>query len=128
MSSDRNVSELFASLVEHLSRLFRKEVQLARAEATEKMQQATGALASIAIGGAVLLAALIVLLHSAVAWLVVLGLEVQWSTLVVALVVGLVGFLLLQRGTKNLKASNLTPRRTLEQVQHDAHTVREQVR
>lgn len=86
MNGSRNVTDLFAELIERMSTLFRKEVQLAKAEATEKVQQVGSAVAFMAIGGAVLLAGLILLLQAIVAWLVVLGLAIEWGMLAVAVV------------------------------------------
>lgn len=126
--SGKSIPELFSELVDHLPRLFRKEVQLAKAEASEKIEQATGAIVYMAIGGVVLLAALIMLLHAIVAWLVVLGIDVQWGSLVVALVVGIVGYVLLQKGMSDIKASNLKPTRTVEQLRTDARATKEQFR
>ncbi len=57
--SNRSLPELFGNLVNQLSTLFRKEVQLARAEVGEKVGQATGSIAYLAVGGVLLLAALI---------------------------------------------------------------------
>jgi apolipoprotein N-acyltransferase len=124
----KSIPELFSELVDHLPRLFRKEVQLAKAEAAEKVQQATGAVVYMAIGGVVLLSALIMLLHAIVAWLVVLGIDVQWGSLIVALVVGILGYILLQKGMSDIKASNLKPTRTVEQLRTDARATREQFR
>jgi len=124
----KSIPELFSELVDHLPKLFRKEVQLAKAEASEKIEQATGAIVYMAIGGVVLLAALIMLLHAIVAWLVVLGIDVQWGSLIVALVVGIVGYILLQKGMNDIKASNLKPTRTVEQLRTDARATKEQFR
>lgn len=124
----KSIPELFSELVDHLPRLFRKEMQLAKAEATEKVPQATGAIVYIAIGGIVLLAALVMLLHAIVAWLVVLGIDVEWSTLVVAVVVGVLGAALLQKGMSDIKASNLKPTRIVGQLRNDAQATKEQFR
>lgn len=128
MTNGKNITDLFADLIEHLSTLFRKEIQLAKVEAGEKVQQVTNGAIFIGIGGAVLLAALILLLHAAVAWLTVLGLEIEWSTTIVAVVTGVVGLVLLFKGISNLRATNLAPKRTVAQIQRDITTVREQVR
>ena len=124
----KSIPELFSELVDHMPRLFRKEVQLAKAEAAEKVQQATGAIVYMAIGGVVLLASLIMLLHAIVAWLVVLGIDIQWGTLIVALVVAVIGYILLQKGMSDIKASNLKPNRTVEQLRTDARATKEQFR
>jgi uncharacterized membrane protein len=128
MTNGKSIPELFSDLVDHLPRLFRKEVQLAKAEAAEKVQQATGAIVYMAIGGVVLLAALIMLLHAIVAWLVVLGIDVQWGSLIVALVVGILGYVFLQKGMNDIKATNLKPTRTVEQLRTDARATKEQFR
>ena len=124
----KSIPELFSDLVDHLPRLFRKEVQLAKAEAAEKVRQATGAIVYMAIGGVVLLAALIMLLHAIVAWLVVAGIDVQWGSLIVAVVVAILGYVFLQKGMNDIKASNLTPTRTVEQLRTDARATKEQFR
>lgn len=128
MTNGKSIPELFSDLVDHLPRLFRKEVQLAKAEAAEKVQQATGAITYMAVGGIVLLAALIMLLHAIVAWLVVAGIDVQWGSLIVALVVGVIGYVFLQKGMSDIKATNLTPTRTVEQLRTDARATKEQFR
>jgi len=128
MNNGKSIPELFGDLVDHLPRLFRKEVKLAKAEAAEKVQQATGAIAYMAIGGVVLLAALIMLLHAIVAWLVVAGIDVQWGSLIVAVVVAILGYIFLQKGMSDIKASNLKPTRTVEQLRTDARATKEQFR
>ncbi len=127
MNNGKSIPELFGELVDHLSTLFRKEIQLAKTEAGEKVQQATRAGAMIAIGGVVLLAALIIFLNSIVEWLVVLGLGRQWATLIVAIVIGIIGYVLLRKGIGDLKAGSLAPNKTLNQLRADAHTAKEQI-
>lgn len=127
--SDRNRSlpELFGNLVDQLSTLFRKEVQLARAEVGEKMGQATGSVAYLAIGGVLLLAALIILLEALVAFVAYLGVPVPWARLIVGVAVALVGYGLLRSGMSGLKTSNLVPNRTVEQLSRDAAVAKEQM-
>src|SRR5690554_2988806 len=62
----RPLGELLGGLVNDLSTLFRKEIQLAKAEAGEKVSQTMGGVASIAIGGVLALGALGVLLSAVV--------------------------------------------------------------
>ena len=50
-TDDRSLKELFGDLSSSVSNLFRKEIELARAEATEKISQAGVAAGSIAAGG-----------------------------------------------------------------------------
>jgi len=129
MSGDnqRSATDLFGSVVTQISTLFRKEMQLARAEMGEKVGEASGAAALIAIGGVLLLAGLIILLQALVTFLVYAGIPVAWSQVTVFVVVGLIGYSMLRSGMNRLKATNLVPSRTAEQLSRDAAVVKEQV-
>ena len=131
MPSDygRSLPELFGDLVTQLSTLFRKEIQLARAEISEKVSETTSAIPGMAIGGVLLLGALIMLLH-ALAHLIarVIDLPVGWGFLITAVIAGGGGYLLLQSALSKLKMSNLIPERTAHQLAQDAQVAKEQVR
>jgi drug/metabolite transporter (DMT)-like permease len=128
MIQERSVPALFSDLIENVTTLFRKEVQLAKTELSEKASQVGTASTSIGVGGVILLGALIMLLHAIVAWIAVAGLGPQWGYLIVAVVVGIIGYVALQKGISNLKAARLMPTRTVEQLQRDAAVAKEQVR
>lgn len=125
----RSVPELLSSLVSQISTLFRKEVQLARAEVSEKFGQAANAVLPVAAGAGLLVASLIVLLFALAAlitWL--FAIETVWSLLIVGAVCALAGYLLVRSGVSRLRVSNLMPQRTAEQIARDAEVAREQVR
>jgi drug/metabolite transporter (DMT)-like permease len=124
----RSVTELLGDLASQVSALFRKEIQLARAEVGEKIGEAGSSVGFLAAGGIMALAALIVLLFALVAGLVEMGLEAWLAGLIVGVVVALAGYALLRTGLSRLKASNLTPRRTAEQLSRDAAAAKETVR
>ncbi len=124
----RSVTELFGDLASQVSALFRKEVQLARAEVGEKIGEAGGSIGFLAAGGIMALAALIVLLFALVAGLVEMGMKAWLAGLIVGVVVALAGYALVRTGLSRLKASNLTPRRTAEQLSRDAAVAKETVR
>ncbi|MDQ4061445.1 MAG: phage holin family protein [Pseudomonadota bacterium] len=127
-NDNRSVPELFTDLVTQLTTLFRKEIQLARTEVSEKVTVAASGIGYI-VGGAVLgIAALVILLQAAVAWLVRAGIPDQWANLIVGVVVAVIAFVLVRMGMNSLKADKLTPAKTVEQLQRDATTAREQVR
>ena len=128
MIQDRPITSLFSDLIENVTTLFRKEVQLAKAELSEKAGQVGTASASVGVGGVILLGAFIMLLHAIVGWLAVAGLGTHWGFLIVAVVVGIIGYVALQKGINNLKAARLMPTKTVEQLQRDAAVAREQVR
>jgi hypothetical protein len=50
-TDDRSLKELFSDLTQSVSTLFRKEIELARAESSEKVSQALAAGGSIVAGG-----------------------------------------------------------------------------
>jgi drug/metabolite transporter (DMT)-like permease len=127
-TDERSFKELFGDLTSSVSTLFRKEIELARAEASEKAGQAAVAAGSIAGGAILALAALIVLLQALVIALTELGLAPGWSALIVGGVVAIIAFALIYKGMNDLKASSLAPTRTVESLRRDAHMVKEQAR
>lgn len=128
MEHNRSIPELFTDLVDNVTTLFRTEVRLAKAEASEKLEMLKGAAVLIGIGALFLLAALIAFTDVLAVWLVLLGIPVAWSGLIVVLVLAAIGALMLKAGMDRLKARNLTPGRTVHQLNRDAAVVKEQVR
>lgn len=123
----RSVPDLLGDLVQDSSVLVRKEVALARAELNEKIGQIAGAAGGMAIGGVLLLAALIILLQAGVVGLVMLGLSPALASLIVAAAVGMVGGLLLRGGLHRLREASLTPERTVNQLSKDVTAAKETV-
>jgi Putative Actinobacterial Holin-X, holin superfamily III len=127
-SYGRSIPDLLSDLLVQFTTLVRKEGQLARAEISEKVSQVAGGLALIVGGAVLLMPALVVLLEAAVAALERSGLAPHWSALIVGGVVLLIGLILLMVGVNRLKAENLLPRRTINQLQEDASVAKRQVR
>ena len=69
VNESRPLAELLGGLATDISTLFRKEVQLAKTEASEKVSETMGAIASIAIGGVLALGALGIFLAAVVSLL-----------------------------------------------------------
>lgn len=129
MSGDnRSISDLVGDLGNNVSTLMRKEIQLARAETSEKVSQATVAVGSIVAGAVLAIAALIVLLQALVIGLSNAGIPPGWASLIVGVVVAGIAYALVQKGASDLKAGNLVPGRTIDSLKQDAHTVKEQAR
>jgi drug/metabolite transporter (DMT)-like permease len=124
-TDDRSLRELFSDLTQSVTTLFRKEIELARAEISEKLSQAGVATGALAAGGILALAALIVLLQALVIALAELGLAPALSALIVGGVVAIIAFALIYKGMNDLKASSLAPTRTVEALRRDAHMVKE---
>jgi drug/metabolite transporter (DMT)-like permease len=130
MSQDtqRSVPDLLGDLVAQATTLMRQEVQLARAEISEKVSSVGAAIGAMAVGGILLLAALVILLQAAVAALVeYAGLPATIAALIVGVVVALVGYVALHGAMSRLKSSTLVPHRTATQISRDAEVVKEHI-
>lgn len=128
---DRSLGRLLTDLSDETRRLLRGEVDLAKAEMSEKISQVAMAVAALAAGGLVLFAGFLVLLDSAVFGLGKVlepyGLPAL-AALIVAIGTMIVGIIILLIGRHALKAENLAPRRTTESLRRDSEFVKEQVR
>ena len=129
--TDRSLGQLLSDLTDQTTSLVRKEVELAKAEISEKISQAGMAVAALAIGGLVFFAGFLVLLDAAVFGLGKLlepyGLPAL-AALIVAVGTMIVGVIILLIGRSGLKAENLTPERTARSLSRDKDLVKEQVR
>jgi drug/metabolite transporter (DMT)-like permease len=122
----RSLPGLIADLFGQSSTLFRKEIQLAKTELSEKVTQGFIGLGMM-IGAAVLfISALNVLLAAAVTGLVNAGVAPWLASIIVGVVVAIVGYILLNRGMAALKTDNLMPRKTTDQLAQDAALLKEQ--
>jgi hypothetical protein len=125
----RSVPQLLGDMVNEFTQLFRKEVQLARAEMGEKVSEASGALPGIAGGAGLAFGGLLLLLFAAAAGIArLLELDAGWGLLIVGVLAAVIGYALIRGGLSRLKATNLTPHRTAEQLSRDAQAAKEQVR
>lgn len=126
----RSLTALMSELADETSTLVRQEVALAKAEAGEKVNQVTTGIKSLVIGGAILLVSLFYILDAVVYGLARLmpdSYQLWLAALIVGVVVGIIGLILLKKGSKQVQASNLKPTRTPESLKRDAQTVRGQV-
>jgi hypothetical protein len=127
-TDDRSLKDLLADLTESITTLFRQEIQLARAETSEKLTQVGVAIGAIAGGAIMALAALIVLLQALVIGITEAGVPAGWAALIVGVIVAVIAYVLIHKGTNDLKASSLTPDRTMSSLKRDAQVVKEQAR
>ena len=127
-SQTSSIAALFSNLANEVIVLVRKESELAKVEMREKSRQAMGAVASIAIAGAVLFSGFLVLLAAAVFGLntVLPPATTPWlSALIVGGVVMLIGLIMLQAGRSKLKQESLMPSRTIASLRRDKALARE---
>jgi uncharacterized membrane protein YqjE len=128
LRQERSVGELFGQLTQDMTLLVRQEVQLARTEMTEKLSRLTRNLISVGAGGFVaylgglaLMAALILGIRD------LANISLAWSALIVGAILAIIGYVMLQRGLKELKEVEVAPRRTVENVKEDVRSIKDDV-
>jgi len=124
----RSIPDIVRDLFSEINTLLRKEGQLARAELSEKVDQATRGLALIVAGAVLLIPALVVLLNASVAALVAAGISVLSAALIVGGIALAIGVVLVFVGKNAMAVDRLAPTRTISHVQRDLTMAKEQMR
>ena len=124
----RNLSNLFGDALSQFAKLFQTEVDLAKAELTEKAQQVGGAMGFLAGGAIMVIPALVMALFALSAALIEAGWSQPLSYLTAALVAAAIAGALFALGINRLDARNLAPRETMRQLEKDKETVKGMVR
>jgi len=113
---------LVKRLLNEFSLLFRKEIVLAKAEASEALSQAKTAAISVVSGGAVLFGGILVLLAAAV--LALAHVVPDWlAALIVGAIVTVVGYIMIQGGKNKFDPAALKPDRTQHALRQDKEMV-----
>ena len=110
------IIELLTDLLRQVRSLWATEIELARTELAKSSSQAAGGVAKVAVGAVFLLAGFFFLLAALTAFLVRLGLPVDLSCLIVAVLALLGGWLILRAGVSAFAPGNLLPRRSINQI------------
>jgi hypothetical protein len=79
----------------------------------------------VAVGAALLVAALIVLVQAVVAAMVAAGMSVWLASLIVGAALGVIGAVLIKGGANKMSLSEMTPERTVRQMEKDVTFVKE---
>ena len=116
------LSDLFGDLGD----LVQKEIQLAKAEITDKITSRLRASVWMVSAGFLGLIAALLVVEAAVFALASLGLEVHWACLLVAAVLAAAGAAAFYHG-RSVAESELLPTRTVRQVTQDIKTAKEQL-
>jgi hypothetical protein len=133
--SGGGLGDLLSGLASDISGLFRKEIQLAKAEASEKLDVALAAGRNVAIGAVLAIGAIGVFLAALVAAgtaiLVRAGIGEPManfiSALIVTLIVGGIAWSMIARGIADFRANKLNMERTTQSLQMNAAAVRESI-
>jgi hypothetical protein len=127
--SEKSLPALLADLSRETVDLMRREIALARAEASEKIGNAKAAATSIGGGAVLALAAVVVLLQAAVNGLaMVLPPEMApWlAPLAVGVVALLIGWAMLKGGSAKLDGEHLKPERTMNSLRKDGALIQQE--
>lgn len=116
---DGSIGQLIGEISDDLSRLFRQEVALAKAEVREEAAKAGKAGALLGAAG---FAGYLTVLLLSLAVVFALGnvMDLGWAALIVAVVWAVAGVVLYQAGRARLRTVSPVPNRTVETLKEDA--------
>jgi len=124
----RAISQLLGDALSQFAKLFQNEVDLAKAELGEKVQQIGGAVGLIAAGAVLVIPAIVMALFALSAALIAGGWSQPVAYLISAIVAAVLAGILFAVGMNRLDARHLAPRETLRQLEKDKDTVKGMVR
>jgi len=118
-TGETSVGELIGAISDDLSRLFRQEVELAKAEVKQEATKA-GKAAGL-LGGAGFAGYLaVVLLSFALVFGLANVMDAGWAALIVAVIWIIVGAIMYATGRKQMKTVDPLPHRTVDTIKEDA--------
>ena len=127
-SDFRTISTLLGDALSQFAKLFQNEVDLAKAELGEKVQQLGGAMGFFAAGAVLIIPAVVMALFALSAALIAAGWSQPISYLASAVLAAVLAGVLFAVGRNRLDTQNLAPRETMRQLEKDRDTVKEMVR
>ncbi|WP_030433996.1 phage holin family protein [Actinoplanes subtropicus] len=117
--AETSIGELIGNISDDLSRLFRQEVELAKAEIKQEASKAGKAAGML--GGAGFAGYLtVVLLSFALVFGLANVMDAGWAALIVAVLWAIIAAVLYATGRKRLKTVDPVPRRTVDTIKEDA--------
>jgi hypothetical protein len=122
-TDDQSIGEILSEVVSDVTRLFRQEVDLAKAELRQeagKAGRAGGMLAAAGVAG--LLTAVMVSL--ALASLLSEAMHPAWAALIVGVLWAIAGAVLYRTGRERLRTVSPIPQQTVETVKEDVEWLR----
>jgi uncharacterized membrane protein YqjE len=125
---NRSIADVLRDVITQLTTLLRKETELARVELSENISRAALGLGLIVGGAVLLIPALVILLEAAVAALEQNGMRPAAAAGIIGGVALLLGLILIAVGVSRLRAKNLMPNKTIQQLQQDAAAAKQQMR
>ncbi|NEJ72054.1 phage holin family protein [Rhizobium phaseoli] len=135
-SSDNTpLSELIGGLLRDVTGLLRKEIDLAKTEASEKLSNALSGVEVLLIGLVMAIGAVGVLLSAIVSGIAALLVAQGFAeptanalaSVIVGAVIGIIAWLMIARGLAAFRRSNLTLDRTTTSLRRDVQTVKDKL-
>lgn len=123
-TDDRSLSDLLSDVTTEIATLFRKEVELAKAETSEQVSRA--AKAGAMLGAAAVVGFLtLILLAFAAAWGLAEIVPAGVAFLIVGVVFGIVAALLASAGKKKFASVNPMPDQTVQTLKADVQVAKD---
>lgn len=122
----RTIGGLFGDLFRETTDLLHGEVDLLRADLSEKVSQVQTGVSEIGAGWLITFAGVLTLLAAAVIGLAYV-VPIWLSALIIGGVVTIIGLAMMAAGRKNLKTRNLAPGHTAESLRKDRDMIRERM-
>jgi hypothetical protein len=126
LSQQPGLPEVFSEVLSDFADLFRKELNLARAELSSNMSAKLRGVIWFSLAGVLALAALALLLGAAVAWITTFEISLQVAFMIVAGGIVVLAAIAYFAGRAEAQRE-LAPRRTINQVKQDIETTKEQL-
>lgn len=124
---DRSIGELFSELAQETTTLVRQEMRLAAQELSVRTSKAGKDIGIAVAGGMILHTCFLVVVATLIIVLAELGLDWWLAALIVAVILGAVGFLLVRRAISAIKRAEILPQRTIEHLKENQEWAKEQV-
>jgi hypothetical protein len=126
--TNRSIPELFSDALAQFAKLIGNEFDLARAEISEKANQAGRAAAMIGAGAVIMIPALVLILFAIAAALIRGGFSDPVAYLISGVGAAVIAALLMVVGMNRLSGEAMKPSVTLDQVRRDKLAAKEMVR
>jgi hypothetical protein len=124
---ERSIGELFSELSRETTELFRQEVQLAKAEMSQKASRVGKNVGFLVVGGVVAYTGVLALVAAGI---ILLGQLIPYwlSAGIIGLVIALVGLFLVVKGANTLRQEDPVPQETVETLKEDSQWLKNQKR
>jgi hypothetical protein len=126
--ADKSLPKLVEDAIGHATGLMREEMRLARTEITDGVKTMQGGAVSVAIGTAVLLPGVTILLLACAYAIAAAGLPLWAGAAIAGAVAAVIGAVLLMQGKSKMKPDNLSAPRAADDARRTARFAKEQAR